>query len=112
MYMAPLRASIKRSRLIHTCSVRIKTHIVCCYSHACALLWTKISFFALKEFAFCIRPTRQFNFSCIYVLFVLKHAQFGVSLLFSELVSAQKGVTLFGPAFSRSCIFSHTGDEA
>ena len=49
-----------------------------------------------------------FNFSVIYVLFVglLKHTQFGMSLLFSELIRTQQEVTLFGRAFSRCCIFS------
>ena len=34
------------------------------------------------------------------------HIQFGMGLLFSELIHTQQEVELFGPAFSRSCIFS------
>ena len=38
---------------------------------------------------------------CLY-----QNTQFGMSLLFSELIHTQQEVKLFGPAFSRSCIFS------
>jgi len=41
---------------------------------------------------------------CLYY-----NTQFGMSLLFSELIYTQQEVKLFGPAFSRTCIFSRPG---
>jgi len=40
------------------------------------------------------------------VLFVLKHAQLDMSLLFGELIHTQQEVKLFGPAFSTPAIWS------
>jgi len=86
---------------IHLCSVRIKTHSLLLFSCLCPLC-TKISFFCAQGFIFAL----LFYFSFIYVLFVLKHTQFDMSLLFSELVHTQQEVKLFGPAFSSPAIWS------
>ena len=53
------------------------------------------------------------SLSFIYVLIVLKHTQFDMSLLFGELIHTQQEVKLFGPAFSGSCIFisEHATDD-
>ena len=82
------------------CSYLKHTRFAIRFSCLCSL-WTKTSFFCAHGFTFCI--TILFLF---HVLFILKHTQFGMSLLFSELIHTQQDVKLFGPAFSSPAIWS------